>query len=128
MEEKRKVVLIVDDEETVLLVFKNHLTAAGYDVQTASSGKGALALMEQHPPDLVLLDVMMPDMNGFAVCRAIREKPDWKKLPVIMVTGLHGKADSDEARQSGASDFLSKPVDYDELVKRIRKFIGSPFK
>lgn len=128
MEEKRKTILVVDDEETVLFVSKNHLTAAGYDVLTATTGKSALALMEQTMPDLVLLDVMMPEMNGFAVCRAIRENPAWRKLPVIMVTGLHVKADSEESLQSGASDFLSKPVNPEELLKRIRRFIGSPFK
>jgi len=128
MDEKRKKILIVDDEETILLVFKTHLNAAGYDVVTASSGKAGLAAMERESPDLVLLDVMMPEMNGFAVCRAIRENPAWKKVPVLMITGLHGDTDALEGRQSGATDFMTKPVDYNDLTKRITKFIGSPFK
>ena len=128
MDEKRKKILVVDDEETVLFVFTTHLNAAGYDVVTASSGKAGLAAVEQESPDLVLLDVMMPEMNGFAVCRAIRDNPAWKKLPVVMITGLHGEADAQEGRQSGATDFMTKPVDYDDLTKRVRKFIGSPFK
>ena len=128
MDEKRKKILVVDDEETVLLVFKTHLNAAGYDVVTASSGKAGLEAVGREDPDLVLLDVMMPEMNGFAVCRAIRDNPAWKKLPVVMITGLHGEADAQEGRQSGATDFMTKPVDYDDLTKRVRKFIGSPFK
>ncbi len=128
MDEKRKKILVVDDEETLLLLLRTHLNAVGYDVVTAASGKAGLAAVERENPDLVLLDVMMPEMNGFAVCRAIRENPAWKNLPVLMITGLHGENDVLEGRQSGADDFLSKPVDYNDLVRRIRKFIGSPFK
>lgn len=128
MDERRKKILIVDDEETLLLMFKTHLNASGYDVVTAASGKAGLAMMEQENPDLVLLDVMMPEMNGFAVCRAIRQNPAWKKLPVIMVTGLHGETDAQEGKISGATDFLTKPINYDDLKKRISKYIGSPFK
>jgi two-component system cell cycle response regulator len=128
MDEKRKKILIIDDEETVILIFKTHLNAAGYDVESAASGKAGLAAVERENPDLVILDVMMPEMNGFAVCRAIRANPAWKKLPVIMVTGLHGEADELEGKQSGASDFMTKPVDFDQLKKRIVRFIGSPFK
>ncbi len=128
MEEKRKKILIVDDEETVLLIFKTHLNAAGYEVVTASSGKAGLASMEKENPDLVLLDVMMPEMNGFAVCRKIRENPAWKRLPIVMVTGLHGETDAQEGKISGATDFVTKPVNYDDLKKRVTKYIGSPFK
>ena len=128
MEEKRKKILIIDDEETVLFIFKTHLNASGYDVVTASSGKAGLATMEKENPDLVFLDVMMPEMNWFAVCRAIRANPAWKKLPVIMVTGLHGETDAQEGRISGATDFLTKPVNHDELRKRVTNLIGSPFK
>lgn len=128
MDEKRKTVLVVDDEETIRLIFKTRLNAAGYDVVTASSGKEALAAMEQESPDIVLLDVMMPEMNGFATCRAIRENPAWKKLPVLMITGLHRDTDALEGRQSGATDFMTKPVDHNDLTLRIRKLIGSPSK
>lgn len=128
MSEQRKVILVVDDEETVLFMTRTHLKAAGYDVLTANSGKDALRLLETAEPDMILLDIMMPDMNGFALCREIRERPATKKVPVLMVSALKSDTDTQAAKECGASGYLIKPAKREDLLKSVRKFAGSPFK
>ena len=126
--ERRKKILIVDDEMIMINVMERHVTNAGYDFDVASNGQDALDKINKQPPDLVLLDLMMPGLNGFETCRRIRSNPATKKLPVIIVTALHSDSDSADAATCGANDFLVKPVDPEILAKRLRKFIGSPFK
>jgi CheY-like chemotaxis protein len=127
-EEVRKRVLIVDDQPSIVMTLKFQVMNAGYDVLTATSGETALTIVEEQKPELVLLDVMMPQINGWEVCRRIKANPATREIPVFMVTALHGDADSSEARNSGASEFLVKPIKTDDLVKRIKKHLGSPFK
>lgn len=126
--ERRKTVLIVDDESIMVSVLQRHITNAGYAYDVASNGQDALDKIEKEPPDLVLLDLMMPGMNGFETCRRIRANEKTKNLPVIIVTALHSQSDSSDAANCGANDFLSKPIDGTILATRLRKYIGSPFK
>lgn len=128
MAEERKKILIVDDAESVAQVFKEYVTIAGFDASTAHSGAEALKSIETNPPDLVLLDALMPDMNGFEVCRQIRLIPSMKKAPILMVTVLKNESDHQAGEASGATEFLTKPISEAELIKQIRKHLGSPFR
>ncbi len=126
--EKRKKVLIVDDEEVIVSVLKRYVSMAGYDFEVATNGRQALERIAAGAPDAVLLDLMMPEMNGFETCRQIRTIPETATIPVIVLTALRSQADTDEARHCGATDFMIKPVTGEELMKRLKKHLGSPFK
>ena len=127
-DEVRKKVLIVDDQASILTTLRFQVQNAGYDVITANSGEAALAAIVQQVPDLILLDVMMPKMNGWEVCRRLKSLDATKSVPVFVVTSLHGESDSAVARSSGADEFLTKPIKTVELLRLLRKHLGSPFK
>ncbi|MGB2868046.1 MAG: response regulator [Bacteroidota bacterium] len=127
-EPKRKKVLIVEDTDSVLMVMKRWVGNMGYDVITAEDGREALEKVRKDPPDMVLLDVMMPEMNGFAVCRELRSYDTMKKIPIVIVTALPASADSDEAKMSGANEVVIKPVTQSDLTRRVRHYLGSAFK
>jgi len=116
-------VLIVDDERKNRQVLEIVLQAEGYSVQIAESGEQALELVRSHPPDLILLDVMMPGTSGYQVVAAIKSNPLSKNIPVIMVTALDDREAKMLALRSGAEDFLSKPVDRAELCLRVRNLL-----
>ena len=103
-------ILVVDDTPHNVKLLADVLTARGYVVSTASSGKEALEKVVSEPPDLVLLDVVMPEMSGYAVCRAIRNGPDTTRLPVVMVTALDPGEERVKGIEAGADDFLTKPI------------------
>jgi DNA-binding response OmpR family regulator len=126
--ERRKKVLIVDDESIMVSVIQRHVSNAGYDFDVASNGQEALDKINKELPDMVLLDLMMPGLNGFETCRRIRANEKTKKLPVIIVTALHGDSDSSDAASCGANEFLVKPVEGTLLAQRLRHYLGSPFK
>jgi len=113
-------ILIVDDEPINLQVACNHLSLAGMAVETAPDGVTALQLIEQNPPDLVLLDLMMPKLNGYDVCRRLRRDFSTTQLPVIMLTARHQIADLVEGFEAGANDYLTKPFWREELVARVK--------
>lgn len=112
------VVLAVDDLEQNLRLLDAVLSPRGYSVVTAASGEEALAMLEAHAVDLVLLDIMMPGMDGYEVCRRIRAVPRWAFLPVVMITAS-GDQEKRHALEAGADDFVSKPFDQAELVARV---------
>ena len=112
------VVLAVDDLEQNLRLLDAVLSPRGYSVVTAASGEEALAMLEAHAVDLVLLDIMMPGMDGYEVCRRIRAVPRWAFLPVVMITAS-GDQEKRHALEAGADDFVSKPFDQAELVSRV---------
>ncbi len=103
-------VLVVDDIPVNVRLLEAKLSAEYYDVITATSGAEALEIIESEPPDIVLLDVMMPEMDGFEVCHRIKENPATALLPVIMVTALNEQSDRVTGLEAGADDFLTKPV------------------
>jgi adenylate cyclase len=111
-------VLVVDDQPANIRLLEAILSPRGYDVLTASSGEQALALLEHDDVDLVLCDIVMPGMDGYQVCREIRERPGTAYLPVVMVTAS-GDEQKVKALEAGADDFLTKPVDKNELLARV---------
>jgi class 3 adenylate cyclase len=119
--ERRKVLAIDDTPENLRLV-EALLVPAGYDVVTASSGRDGLACLDAERPDLLLVDLVMPEMNGFEVIKAIRGADAWRHLPIIIVTATGG-ADLVRALEAGADDFVAKPFDKNELLARVKSLI-----
>src|SRR6202162_4688785 len=113
-------VLVVDDLVPNVKLLSAKLQAEYFDVMTASSGPEALAKIAESPPDLVLLDVMMPGMDGFEVCRRLKDDPVTRHIPVVLVTALDGRADRIAGLEAGADDFLTKPIDDVMLFARVR--------
>lgn len=113
-------ILIVDDEEPNRALIEKILEPDGYDLYFAEGGEQALILAEGISPDLIILDVMMPDMDGYEVCRNLRGKPGLDTVPIVMVTALADKESRVTGIASGADEFLSKPVDIVELRTRVR--------
>jgi class 3 adenylate cyclase len=116
-------VLVVDDLPQNVKLLADLLAFKGYAVVTASSGPEALEKVDAERPDLVLLDVMMPEMSGYEVCRKIRENPAAGILPVVMVTSLDPAQERIKGLEAGADDFLSKPVNQAELLARVRSLV-----
>lgn len=113
-------VLIVDDIPTNVRLLEARLSAEYYDVVTAESGPQALEIMNTSDVDIVLLDVMMPDMDGFEVCRRIKANPRTQHVPVVMITALDQPSDRVNGLEAGADDFLTKPVDDVQLMARVK--------
>jgi putative two-component system response regulator len=113
-------ILVVDDDPIIVGLLARMLARDGYDVQTARDGVEALDLVAAHQPDLVLLDVTMPRMDGFAVCRSLKENEQTALIPVTMLTGLDDQDHRRRGIEAGADDFLTKPIDQTILKARIR--------
>jgi two-component system cell cycle response regulator len=113
-------ILVVDDIEANVRLLEAKLAAEYYDVLTACDGPTALAIAAAEKPDIVLLDVMMPGMDGFQVCKRLKEDPETRHIPVVLVTALDGRSDRIEGLEAGADEFLTKPIDDVMLFARVR--------
>lgn len=118
--DRTPIVLIVDDNKAGRKALEAALMGKGYQLEFSESGSQALQMASDLRPDLVLLDVMMPEMNGFEVCRQLRANPKTAEVPVVMVTALDDQDSKLEGLLAGADDFLSKPYDRSELQARVR--------
>jgi adenylate cyclase len=116
-------ILVVDDTPKNIKLLVDLLTLRGYEVVTATSGREALARLGTERPDLVLLDVVMPEMSGYDVCRQIRENPATQILPVVMVTALEPAEERVSGLEAGADDFLTTPINQAELLARVRSLL-----
>jgi DNA-binding response OmpR family regulator len=110
-------ILIVDDDPAIRKFIRANLSARGYDVLQATDGTAALQIIEQELPDLILLDIMMPELDGFEVCRRTRE---WSAIPIIMLSAREGETDKVSCLDLGADDYLTKPFSLRELLSRIK--------
>lgn len=117
LEHHKQRILVVDDEASIRRILETRLSMTGYDVVTAANGRAALEIFHHQVLDLVILDVMMPELDGYGVCQALREETD---IPIIMLTGLADVADRITGLQLGADDYMVKPFSPKELISRIR--------
>ena len=112
-------VLIVDDEPNILLSLQFLMKKAGYDVRTAKDGEQALAEVARDKPNLILLDVMMPKLDGFSACQRIRSNPDWKDVRVIMLTARGRDVEREKGLSLGADDYITKPFSTKDAIDRV---------
>ncbi len=117
-------ILVVDDEPNIVLSLEFLMKQAGFQVRTASDGEAALTAVAVEPPDLVLLDVMMPRKNGYEVCQAIRANPDWKGVRIIMLTAKGREVEREKGLALGADDYITKPFSTQEVVERVRELLA----
>jgi two-component system, OmpR family, alkaline phosphatase synthesis response regulator PhoP len=116
----KKHIFVVEDEEDILDLIRHHLTKEGYAVSTATNGLDALRGIARKPPDLVLLDLMLPGMDGMDVCRRLKQDPKTAEVPVLMVTAKDEESDVVSGLELGADDYVVKPFRMKELVARVR--------
>ena|SRR5687767_4175085 len=114
-------ILVVDDDPNSLDIVRTYLEAKGYTVATALDGKEGLMRLEEVRPVIVLLDVMMPGMDGWEVARVIKNHPDFKRVRVIMLTAKSDFADKHEGLRAGADDYLVKPIRLEDLGQRVER-------
>lgn len=120
---KRPSILVVDDEADNFTVIETLLSKQDYQFHYVASGEEAIATLNTYQPDLILLDVMMPETNGIEVCQQVKSMPKWQAIPIIMVTALNSKADLARCLAAGADDFISKPVSSIELRARVQSML-----
>lgn len=113
-------VLIVDDDPDIQRLVSYNLSQAGFQVATASSGRTALETVQKHPPDLIILDIMMPDIDGMEVCRTLRQRDSSRRIPIIMLTARGDEIDRVVGFELGADDYVMKPFSPRELVLRVK--------
>jgi len=113
-------IMVVDDDPDTVSILARHLQREGFAAIEAVSGSECLRIAQERPVDIILLDLMMPDMDGFAVCRALKENPRTAEIPVIMITSRDDLDARAEGIRLGVSDFLAKPVFRRQLASRIR--------
>ncbi|HMM54578.1 MAG TPA: response regulator [Candidatus Desulfobacillus sp.] len=120
----RKRILIVDDEPNIVVSLEFLMKREGFEVSIASDGEAALKSVEQSPPDLVLLDIMLPKKNGFEVCQAIRARSDWQQVKIIMLTAKGRDTEVAKGTALGADAYLTKPFSTKDLVAQVRQMLG----
>lgn len=120
-----KRVLAVDDEPDVLLIVRTALQSEGFEVTTAANGPDCLEAAEASPPDLILLDVMMPGMTGFEVLRKLKANEKTSLIPVIMLTGLSERSKIQEALTSGTDYYIVKPFEFEDLIGKVNEALES---
>jgi len=119
-----KKVLIVDDELNIVAALEFLLQKSGYEVMAAQNGDEALKRVESFAPDLVLLDVMMPRISGYEVCRRMRERPEWKHIKIIMLSAKGREAEVSKGVSLGADLYVTKPFSNNELVGKIGELLA----
>jgi len=116
-------VLIVDDETHNRSLLEIMLSSEGYELFTAASGEEALAVVEEHHPDLILLDIMMPELNGFQITTMLTANPETQHIPIIILSAIDDRGARERGLQVGAVAFLTKPIHHVELRALVRKFL-----
>uniref|UniRef100_A0A7V3ZVW5 Response regulator n=1 Tax=candidate division WOR-3 bacterium TaxID=2052148 RepID=A0A7V3ZVW5_UNCW3 len=123
MEENKHKILLVEDEENLREILKYQLENAGYQVYTAADGMEALNLARKHKIDLIILDLMLPKLDGFTVCRLLKFSEQYKKIPLIMITARTNPEDRERGVGMGADFYLTKPLNKEELLEKIAELL-----
>jgi len=113
-------VLIVEDEPNIVLSLEFLMENAGYEVRVARDGRSALEEVKSNPPNLILLDVMLPDQDGFSVCELIRTNPDWQNVRILMLTAKGRDTDREKGLALGADAYITKPFSTRDLVEKVK--------
>ncbi|MCX5749662.1 MAG: response regulator [Candidatus Saganbacteria bacterium] len=119
-----KNILIVEDVEDHLEIVKIILEQYNYNILTAANGRSGLETVQKKLPDLIILDVMLPEMNGYEVCKAIRADQHTRVIPVIMLSVKSNPEDIEAGYKAGANEYITKPFNLEELVKKVKKHLG----
>ena len=119
-----KKVLIADDEPNIVTSLEFLMSKSGYEVQVARNGEEALALVESFRPDLVLLDVMMPQRSGYEVCQRMRAREDWRHIKIVMLSAKGREAEVSKGLSIGADAYVTKPFSNRELIARVGGLLG----
>ena len=122
----RKKILVVDDESDIHEMLAEQLTDTGYEITIASNGDEALRKVQLNKPDLIILDVVMPGLDGPSVCAALKEDPKTKNIPIIFLTGLRPKEDELRGVEIGGYPVFAKPFNFEELLGTVREMINKP--
>jgi two-component system cell cycle response regulator DivK len=124
--EMAKTVLIVEDNELNMKLFHDLLEAHGYRTVGTRNGVEALDLARQHRPDLILMDIQLPEVSGLEVTKWLKDDPELKRIPVVAVTAFAMKGDEERIREGGCEAYLSKPISVGKFIETIRQFLGQP--
>ncbi|RLB11761.1 MAG: hypothetical protein DRG63_12610 [Deltaproteobacteria bacterium] len=120
-----KRILVVDDDEMVLIALNELLSPKGYEVETVAGGKEALERLADHSYDLLMFDVIMPEMDGFELCKRVRQIKEYSKTPIVFLTAKSAEEDKVRGLEAGANLFLSKPISPEKLLSIIAEALGS---
>lgn len=120
----KKKILIVEDEESLLKLESILLTSKGYEVRGVPNGMAALAALQEERPDLILLDIMLPEIDGFEVCRRIKADPATRHIPVVMLTAKKSREDMARGEQVGADWYITKPFKSAMVIETIQRFLS----
>jgi DNA-binding response OmpR family regulator len=120
---EKKLILVVDDEKGIRNLLKRFLEMNNFEVITASDGEEALGKIREYSPDTVILDIIMPKMDGWEACREIRKDPIYKSIPILMLTSKTSKVDKITGLNIGADEYVTKPFELKEILLRIKKLI-----
>ena len=118
-------VLVVDDEPNIVLSLEFLMKQAGYAVRVARDGEAALDAVKADPPELILLDVMMPKRDGFDVCQTIRANPDWRNVKIVLLTAKGRDIEREKGMALGADDYITKPFSTREVVDRVKQLLAA---
>ena len=119
-----KKILIVDDEEGIIFLIKRRLVKIGYEVSEAHNGLDGITLAKQERPDLMILDFMMPELNGLEACRLLKSDPQYQSIKIILLTARDQQKDQAVAREVGADAYITKPFEPEELVGKVKELVG----
>ena len=122
----KKTILVVDDEPKNLKLARDLLEVSGYKVIEAENGKSGIEMAKVHKPDLILMDIMMPVMDGYTACHNLRGSEDTKNIPIIMLTSVGFELNKKLAASFGSSEYVTKPFNFEELLNTISKCLPNP--
>lgn len=126
MKEKRARILVVDDDENILKLVEAMLIPQGYETVRASDGEKAIEAVRNQKPDLILMDIMMPKVDGYTACHAIKTNQATKAIPVVMLSGLGYELNKKLSQQLGADGYITKPFSLHDLLDTINKYLPAP--
>ena len=123
MADGKRRILVVDDEPSIAKIVKKQLEVAGYEVLVAVDGQDGLDKARQERPDMMVLDVMLPKMNGFEVCATLKQDPQYRQIPILMLTAKAQRQDYQQGLQQGAEAYLTKPFKLEELLSKVQALL-----